>query len=158
MSKEPKIVVMGSENVGKTTIMEKLIGNIGKVEYNGTTVAIDYGNIILNNRKIHLFGTPGQPRFEFMREITLNGAYFVLLIVDATTGLKDIDKKIINTIHLRNIPYAVFINKIDSCNDEILNNLKKEINELCPNCEHIMKGSALNDKGISKLKLILENI
>jgi GTPase SAR1 family protein len=38
MSKEPKIVVMGSENVGKTTIMEKLIGNIGKVEYNGTTV------------------------------------------------------------------------------------------------------------------------
>jgi small GTP-binding protein len=158
MSKELKVVVMGSEDVGKTTLMEKLIENIGKVEHNGTTVAIDYGNIILNNKKIHLFGTPGQPRFEFMRELTLNGAYFVLFIVDATTGLKDIDKKIINTLHLKNIPYIVFINKIDSCDNEVLNNLKNEINELCPNCEHIIEGSALNNNGISKLKLILEHI
>ena len=51
MSKEIKIVVMGSEDVGKTTLMENLIGKIGKVEHNGTTVAIDYGNIEIEGKR-----------------------------------------------------------------------------------------------------------
>jgi small GTP-binding protein len=158
MSKEIKIVVMGSEDVGKTTLMENLIGNIGKVEHNGTTVAIDYGNIEIEGKKIHLFGTPGQERFEFMRELTLNGTDFVLLVLDAVNGLKQTDKNIINTLCSKKIPYAVFINKTDLCNGEESENLKKEIYSLCPDCDYIIEGSAIKKEGFDRLKDIFANL
>ena len=125
--KEIKIVVMGSEDVGKTTLMENLIGNIGKVEHNGTTVAIDYGNTVINGRKLHLFGTPGQERFEFMRELALNGVDFVLLVLDAAAGLNKLDKKIIDKLCSKRIPYIIFINKIDIVDKKKLEELKKEM-------------------------------
>jgi small GTP-binding protein len=158
MSKEIKIVVMGSEDVGKTTLMENLIGKIGKVEHNGTTVAIDYGNIEIDGKKIHLFGTPGQERFEFMRELTLNGTDFVLLVLDATTGLKQTDKNIISTLCSKKIPYAVFINKTDLCHGEELENLKKEIHSLCSDCGYIIEGSATKKEGFDELEDVLKNI
>ena len=158
MSKEIKVVVMGSKDVGKTTLMENLIGKIGKVEHNGTTVAIDYGNIEIEGKKIHLFGTPGQERFEFMRELTLNGTDFVLLVLDATTGLKQIDKNIIDTLCSKKIPYAVFINKVDVCDKEKLEDLKKEIHSLCPDCGYIIEGSAIKKEGFDELEGIFKNI
>ena len=65
------------EDVGKTTLMENLITNVGKVEHNGTTVAIDYGRIEMDDKKFHFFGTPGQERFGFMREIARLTSYNV---------------------------------------------------------------------------------
>ncbi|WP_292460587.1 ATP/GTP-binding protein [Methanothermococcus sp.] len=156
--KEIKIVVMGSKDVGKTTLMENLIGNIGKVEHNGTTVAIDYGNITINGKKLHLFGTPGQERFEFMRELALNGVDFVLLVLDAATGLSELDKKIIDKLYSKRIPYIIFINKIDIADDKNLEAVKKEIEGLCPNNPPIVEGSALNCNGFDKLKNILASI
>ena len=86
-------MVLGSEDAGKTTLMENLLGNIGKVEYSGTTVAIDYGNLILNGKKVHIFGTPGQKRFHFMRELTLKGVDFATVILDSKRGIVELDKK-----------------------------------------------------------------
>ena len=156
--KEIKIVVMGSEDVGKTTLMENLIGNIGKVEHNGTTVAIDYGNTVINGRKLHLFGTPGQERFEFMRELALNGVDFVLLVLDAAAGLNELDKKIIDKLCSKRIPYIIFINKIDIVDKKKLEELKKEIEVLCNNYYHIVEGSALKNKGFDELKNIFANL
>ena len=156
--KEIKIVVMGSEDVGKTTLMENLIGNIGKVEHNGTTVAIDYGNTVINGRKLHLFGTPGQERFEFMRELALNGVDFVLLVLDAAAGLNKLDKKIIDKLCSKRIPYIIFINKIDIVDKKKLEELKKEIEVLCNNYYHIVEGSALKNKGFDELKNIFGNL
>ncbi len=158
MSKEIKVVIMGSEDVGKTTLMENLIGKIGKVEHNGTTVAIDYGNIEIEGKKIHIFGTPGQERFEFMRELTLNGTDFVLLVLDATTGLKQTDKGIINILCSKKIPYAIFINKIDSCSHNELENLTNELHTLCLDCGNIIKGSAIKKEGFDEIKDILKNL
>ncbi|AEH06395.1 GTP-binding protein [Methanothermococcus okinawensis] len=158
IKKEIKIVVMGSEDVGKTTLMENFIGHIGKVEHNGTTVAIDYGNIIINGKKLHLFGTPGQERFEFMRELTLNGVDYVLLVLDATTGLKNLDKKIIDKLCSKKIPYVIFINKTDGATEKELEKLKKEIEILCNNYCYIIEGSALNNKGFDELKNVLANL
>ena len=62
-----------------------------------------------------------------MRELILNGTDFVLLVLDATTGLKQIDKNIINILCSKKIPYAVFINKVDVCDNEKLENLKNVV-------------------------------
>jgi hypothetical protein len=157
MSKELKVVIMGSEDVGKTTLMENLLGNIGKVEHNGTTVAIDYGNIELNGKKIHIFGTPGQERFEFMRELTLNGTNFVILVIDATVGLRQTDRNILNLLNNRKIPYVVFINKTDICDKES-DELMNEISPLCSNCNAIIFGSALEKTGFDNLKDFLASL
>jgi len=48
-----------------------------------TTVAIDYGVLKLNSREhIHLYGTPGQSRFDFMWEILTDGGVGLILMID----------------------------------------------------------------------------
>lgn len=49
-----------------------------------TTVALDYGLFTLEDGEvIHLFGTPGQERFDFMWEILIEGALGLVILVDA---------------------------------------------------------------------------
>lgn len=74
--KEVKIVILGSADSGKTTTIENLLKKnekVTKIEHNGTTAALDYGNTVINGEKIHIFATPGHERFKFMREILSNG-------------------------------------------------------------------------------------
>ncbi|MEN9890817.1 MAG: hypothetical protein RLY78_1112 [Pseudomonadota bacterium] len=58
-----------------------------------TTVAMDYGQIVLGkNAKVHLYGTPGQERFNFMWEILTKGGIGLVLLLDNTrpTPFKDL--------------------------------------------------------------------
>lgn len=97
---EVKVVVIGSSDVGKTTLMENLIDKIGKVEYKGITTAIDYGSLTIKDKKIHFFGTPGQKRFEFMRELALKGTNFALVVLDASKGITKEDEEIIKLLEI----------------------------------------------------------
>jgi signal recognition particle receptor subunit beta len=85
-----KLVVAGPVGAGKTTFIGSLsempvvetdelaTEAIGKER---TTVALDYGKLILDGVPIHLFGTPGQSRFTFMWDVLVEGALgFVLLV------------------------------------------------------------------------------
>lgn len=48
-----------------------------------TTVAMDYGRINLDKETtVHLYGTPGQERFNFMWEILAQGALGLVLLID----------------------------------------------------------------------------
>ena len=58
-----------------------------------TTVAMDYGVIRLDeDTKVHLYGTPGQERFNFMWEILSKGSMGLILLLDNTRAnpLKDL--------------------------------------------------------------------
>ncbi|MDM8545045.1 ATP/GTP-binding protein [Candidatus Venteria ishoeyi] len=91
-----KIIFTGPSGAGKTTAItalsdiatirtdaasnEILDSYIGK---KGITVAMDYGLMKLGNRdKIHLYGTPGQERFDFMWEILIKGGLGLILLID----------------------------------------------------------------------------
>ncbi len=48
-----------------------------------TTVAMDYGVMELEGgEKVHLYGTPGQPRFDFMWDILAEGGLGIILLID----------------------------------------------------------------------------
>ena len=91
-----KIVFSGPVGAGKTTA----IGAVSDIPpvvtdvqasdevaqmKDATTVAMDYGVLDLDSgERVHLFGTPGQERFDFMWEILSEGALGLLLLVTNT--------------------------------------------------------------------------
>ena len=112
-NKETKIVVLGTYNSGKTTTLEQICNNRAKVEYNGTTTALDYGNTLINGEKVHFFGTPGQERFRFMRRILSEGLDGAILVVDNSNGITSTDLEILERLNGFQVPYVVFANKQD---------------------------------------------
>lgn len=92
-----KLVFAGPVGVGKTTAIACL-SEIPPVSTDvkatdetlqkkeNTTVAMDYGFMTLEDGQyLHLYGTPGQSRFDFMWDILTEGSIGLILLVDATS-------------------------------------------------------------------------
>ncbi len=89
-----KIVFTGPVGAGKTTAIssisdeapvqtDKLASDMTKSMKKSTTVAMDYGMIKLADGEfIHLYGTPGQERFDFMWQILTKGGIGLVLLLD----------------------------------------------------------------------------
>ncbi len=85
-----KIVVSGPVGAGKTTYVRTLSEvlmldtdveaseDIGKSH---TTVAFDFGTLNVDGHMVHLYGTPGQERFDFMWEVLCEGALGLIMLV-----------------------------------------------------------------------------
>ena len=90
-----KLIVTGSVGAGKTTVVAAISEfppvrtevPIGADKVRGdkttTTVALDYGAMTLEDgRRLLIFGTPGQRRFDFMCKILARGALGVVILID----------------------------------------------------------------------------
>lgn len=111
--KEKKIVILGSYNSGKTTTLENICEKTVKVDYQGTTIALDYGNTLVKQEKVHIFASPGQERFRFMRKILSKGLDGAIVVIDSKKGLTSTDQAIINNLNSYQVPYVIFANKQD---------------------------------------------
>lgn len=124
MKKIIKFVISGPVGSGKTTLIKTLsqtpvvsteeisTENLGK-KY--TTVALDFGQIDLGDYQVHLFGTPGQDRFDFMWEILSEGAFGLILLV-ASDQPQDFPKarQILEYVTSRNsIPFTIGSTRYD---------------------------------------------
>jgi signal recognition particle receptor subunit beta len=91
-----KIIFTGPVGAGKTTAIAA-ISDIEPIRTDehasdmttrrkpATTVAMDYGMIRIGPKeKVHLYGTPGQERFDFMWEILTKGGIGLVLLLDNT--------------------------------------------------------------------------
>ncbi|HHB13176.1 MAG TPA: GTP-binding protein [Chromatiales bacterium] len=89
-----KIIISGPVGAGKTTAIAALSDIVPvrtdarptdevAAAKNATTVALDYGTIELGaEAKVHLYGTPGQDRFDFMWDIMTDGALGLILLMN----------------------------------------------------------------------------
>lgn len=89
-----KIIFTGPVGAGKTTAItaisdiapfstEQTATDETKDKKELTTVAMDYGSMRLdNNETLHLYGTPGQERFNFMWELLTDGSIGVVIMLD----------------------------------------------------------------------------
>ncbi len=116
--KKCKIVIFGAFGAGKTTLIKTLDPESSNVEASctggTTTVALDYGRVQANDIHIHIYGTPGQERFEFAREIIGRGMDGAVLIIDATSPVDNFIHHIYDTLSSARIPCIIFLNRYDS--------------------------------------------
>lgn len=89
-----KVLFTGPVGAGKTTPIRTISDSLPmmtdvhatdetKDRKSHTTVAMDFGVIRLGrNEVVHLYGTPGQERFDFMWEILREGALGLMVLVD----------------------------------------------------------------------------
>lgn len=122
-----KMVISGAVNAGKS----EFIRSISEIEVvsterkatdetrllkKETTVAMDFGRItIANDLVLHLFGTPGQRRFDFMWEILAEGALGLIVVVDSTRPetFRETTRIVEFFNELRPSPYIIAANKQD---------------------------------------------
>jgi len=113
-----KIVVFGSYHAGKSTFIQAVDPASRHVDTKcgdgTTTVALDYGKVMIHDHlTIHLFGTPGQERFEFARRIIMQGMDAALLLVDCTCAVDDFTRSLYHDLLDSNIPLGLLVNKCD---------------------------------------------
>ncbi len=94
MSSIYKIIFTGPVGAGKTTAIASIsdappvttdakASDMTMLRKEQTTVAMDYGVIKLDNGDtLHLYGTPGQERFDFMWDILRKNGLGLMLLVD----------------------------------------------------------------------------
>src|SRR3712207_7743093 len=107
------MVISGAVNAGKTEFIkaiseievvstERKATDDTKLIKKETTVAMDFGRIaVAEDLVLHLFGTPGQKRFDFMWEILSEGMLGLVILVEDRKSTR------LNSSHA-NISYAVF--------------------------------------------------
>jgi signal recognition particle receptor subunit beta len=91
-----KIIFTGPVGAGKTTAISSIsdlapvktdaaASDMTKDRKKSTPVAMDYGVMNLEGgEKVHLYGTPGQERFDFMWDILTTGGIGLILLLDNT--------------------------------------------------------------------------
>jgi uncharacterized protein len=91
-----KIIFTGPVGAGKTTAINALsdvptvvtdarASDMTTSRKGETTVAMDYGILKVSDKeRIHLYGTPGQERFDFMWDILTEGGIGLVLLLDNT--------------------------------------------------------------------------
>ncbi len=91
-----KIIIAGPVGAGKTTAINSLTNKnslmtdvavsdeVTSKRKSNTTVAMDFGVVKINDDVAHVYGTPGQQRFNFMWEILSEGADGLILLLDNT--------------------------------------------------------------------------
>jgi hypothetical protein len=100
-----KIIFTGPVGAGKTTAINSIsdlppiktdaaASDMTKSKKSATTVAMDYGVMNLpGGEKLHLYGTPGQERFDFMWDILVTGGIGLVLLLDNTRADPFVDMK-----------------------------------------------------------------
>ena len=133
-----KVVVTGPFNSGKTEFI-KTISDIPVVstekkittEDSGikseTTVAMDYGRVLLNGDTIYLYGTPGQTRFDFMWEILSDEMDGFIVLADSTDppSFPDVAELIDLFAGFVDVPHLVVANKTDVEGAARLNDVRR---------------------------------
>ena len=123
-----KIVISGPFAAGKTTFINTIteidpVNTEAKTTHtneagvkNSTTVAMDFGRITIDGENVlHIFGTPGQFRFNYMWSILGKDALGIIVVVDSAEQEKfDEARDMINFFRVKtDAPMVVALNQFE---------------------------------------------
>ncbi len=168
-SKRPQFAFIGRSNVGKSSLINKLLGQKNLVKTSAQPGKTKEINFFLVNKKIYFVDLPGygfakmsQKQREKMRKMIL--WYFisgepkinkVILIIDAKAGLKEFDREMIAVLQeyapKYNYDFLIAVNKIDKLSQKKLHKSLTIIKQELKNEKKIVPVSAKTGRGVPKL-------
>jgi len=137
-----KLVITGPVNAGKTTMVQNLSDSqiaatdVAATDHVSqlktmTTVGLDFGILKIDDTlELHLFGTPGQSRFNFMWNILSKGAIGAIFLVDSTSddSLQEMKKMFDYFAKNVDLPVVVGATKQDMEGAKSIEELKELLN------------------------------
>ncbi|MBQ7766779.1 MAG: ribosome biogenesis GTPase Der [Lachnospiraceae bacterium] len=141
----PKIAIVGKPNVGKSSIINKLVGENRVIvsDIAGTTRDAVDTEVTYNGKEYVLIDTAGVRRknkikeelehFMIVRTVSaVERADVVVLVIDATEGVTDQDTKIAGIAHERGKGIIIAVNKWDAIekDDKTTNKFTAEIRDM----------------------------
>ena len=141
----PKIAIVGKPNVGKSSIINKLVGENRVIvsDIAGTTRDAVDTEVTYNGKEYVLIDTAGVRRknkikeelehFMIVRTVgAVERADVVVLVIDATEGVTDQDTKIAGIAHERGKGIIIAVNKWDAIekDDKTTNKFTAEIRDM----------------------------
>ena len=165
VDEKPQISFVGRSNVGKSSVINMLVGQKGLVRSSSTPGKTQEINFFLINDKMYFVDLPGYgyaktglKHREKLRRLILwyliSGEApisKVVVIVDAKAGLRDFDREMIGVLQEYEHPFVVVANKIDKLNQKELHKSLKLISEEIGDWVKIFPISAKTGKGKDKL-------
>lgn len=153
------ISVVGRANVGKSTLMEKILREKISIISNKPQTTRDKIQIIYNDEdsQIIFIDTPGiqtpknklqEKLFEFSED-SLKESDIVTFIVDNSLEIGRLDNEIIEMLKRVHVPKILLINKTDLLNEGEFEQIKEKY-ETMDMFEHIIGISALEDNNIDR--------
>lgn len=153
------ISVVGRANVGKSTLMEKILREKISIISNKPQTTRDKIQIIYNDEdsQIIFIDTPGiqtpknklqEKLFEFSED-SLKESDIVTFIVDNSMEIGRLDNEIIEMLKRVHVPKILLINKTDLLNEGEFEQIKEKY-EVMDMFEHIIGISALEDNNIDR--------
>ena len=153
------VSVVGRANVGKSTLMEKILGEKISIISNKPQTTRDEIKIIYNdeNSQIIFLDTPGiqTPRNKLQEHLlevsedSLKDSDIVTFIVDNSLTIGRLDKMILEILEKVNAPKILLINKCDLLEEGEIEQIKRTYIGLNA-FDYIIPISALNDENIEK--------
>lgn len=151
------ISVVGRANVGKSTLMEKILKEKISIISNKPQTTRDKINIIYNDEDSQLIfiDTPGiqrprnvlQERLLSFSKDSLNESDLVTYVVDESKEIGKLDQMIIDELRKVRVPIILLINKIDLLSEEEVEEIRR-VYEDVGLFDEIIEISALDDKNI----------
>ena len=174
----PRVAIVGKPNVGKSSIINKLVGEDRVIVSNiaGTTRDAIDTNIVHNGKEYVFIDTAGLrrknkikeelERYSIIRTVTaVERADVVLIVIDAEEGVTEQDAKIAGIAHERGKGIIIVVNKWDAIekNDKTMREYENEVRRILsfmPYAE-IMYVSAKTGQRLPKLfdmiDMVIEN-
>ena len=127
--KTPVVVIVGRQNVGKSTLFNRLVGKREAIvdDVSGVTRDRNYSEVEWNGKEFRLIDTGGyvsnsadlfETAIREQVEIAITEADAIIFMVDVRTGINPLDIEIASMLRTANKDYYLLVNKVDSENFE----------------------------------------
>ena len=120
------VAIIGSPNVGKSTIFNRLIGERHAIVDDEAGITRDrlYGNVewlshkfaVIDTGGIELKNKPFQEQIRMQAQIAIDEADLIVFVVDGQVGMTNDDLMVSKMLRNVNKPVILAVNKIDSFN------------------------------------------
>lgn len=158
------ISIIGCPNVGKSTLLNALIGQkISIVTDRAQTTRNKITGVLTRQAYQMIFlDTPGvtNPRNrlgDYMQKVAfdaMNEVEAILFVVDAAEGVRENDRKLIETLKKARAPIVGFVNKCDRASMGKISDAKDAL-EQSGICRTVLTGSAATREGLDLLEKTL---